>query len=63
MGDVVADAPTDFKLSMADSDEGSWKSTVRFLERSSLTATTMTPEVEELGVTFDLNIEVHRMPK
>ena len=58
MGDVVADAPTDFKLSMADSDEGSWKSTVRFLERSSLTATTMTPEVEELGVTFDLNIEV-----
>ena len=58
MGDVVADAPTDFKLSMADNDEGSWNSTVRFLERCSLTATSMTPEVEELGVTFDLNIEV-----
>ena len=58
MGDVVADAPTDFKMSMAANDEGSWNSTIRFLDRSAPTSEAFLQEVDELGVTFDLNIEV-----
>ena len=56
-GEVSAEAPTDFKLSLEDGESEGWGSWVAFATNVSLDSTTVVEEVDELSVLLDLDID------
>ena len=56
-GEVSAEAPTDFKLSLEDGESEGWGSWVAFATKVSLDSTTVVEEVDELSVLLDLDID------
>ena len=57
-GDVVADAPTSFSISLVSESDDDWSDLVRFVQPTdSIESQVETAAVSELGVLLDLNIE------